>query len=149
MRLTTCLTLFIAITGLYAAFLALRVITFKRRLRKRTDDCCVAFAFPVAKIEEVDLFPAVQKEVSKLSLYKLGYKKPRLDDDIDYRKVDFFIKEIDKKNLTSLERASLNVCKRTADKFRFDFARDERDVMRDEISDAFSIIIKLYAKYLV
>lgn len=144
MRLTIYLTLFIAITGLYAAFLTLRVINLKRRLRKKTDDCCVAFASAVAKIEEVDLFPSIQKEVSKLSLYKLGYKKPRLDDDIDYRKADLFINEIDKQNLTSIERASLNVCKRTADKFRFDFTHCERD----EISDAFSIIIKLHAKYL-
>lgn len=144
MHLTTYLILFIAITGLYAAFLTLHYISFQRRLRKRTDDYCVAFTSAVAKIEEVDIEPSLQKEVSKLSLHKLGYKKPRLDDDIDYRKVDLFVNEIDKQNLTSIERASLNVCKRTLDRGRFDCARD----IRGEISDAFSIIIKLHAKYL-
>lgn len=144
MRLTTCLILFMAITGLYAAFSALCVVNLKRRFKKRTDDYCAAFTCAVAKIEEVDIEPSSQKEVSKLSLYKLGYKKPRLDDDIDYRKVDLFINEIDKKNLTSIERASLNVCKRTVDRSRFECTRSSRA----EIADAFSIIVKLHAKYL-
>lgn len=134
------------IAEVFGSLVLLFVLTrnpLRKARKKILNDCCVSSICKIAKIEEVDLQSESQKEVSSLRLYKIGYKKPRHDDDIDYRNLKILIDRIEEKDLTAIERASFNVCKSTL----FSDIYKTAPVNRKEFSDALIIIIKLYAKY--
>lgn len=143
MKINFFVFLIVEVFGSLFLFLVLTRNPLRKTRKKILNDCCVSSVYKIAKIEEVDLPNDVQKEVSSLPLYKIGYKKPRVDDSIDYRNLKILIDRIEEKDLTAIERASFNVCKSTILSDIHKTAPDNRK----EFSDALIIIIKLYAKY--
>lgn len=143
MKLNLSVLLIVEVLG--SLFLLFSIAKNFSKIKKKEilNDCCVSSIGKIAKIEEVDLSCDKQKEVSAFKLYKIGYKKPRLDDNVDYRNLKILIARIEEKSLTAIERASFNVCKSTL----FCNLRQPSTINREEFSDALTVIIKLYAKY--
>lgn len=131
----------VTITGLYEGFYEFLSV---KSSPNYTPEICVYYDNPLAVIAEVDLDKQSRKTVTKLSTEKLGSKKPRLDDALDYYEVTKYLDYLNSLDLSVIEKATLytseNVikrCKNTSVK--------ERE--RIELSDALSTIIKLYLKY--
>lgn len=131
----------VAITGLYEGFYEFLSV---KSSPNYTPEICVYYDKSLAVIDEVDLEKQSRKTVAKLSTEKLGSKKPRLDDALDYYEVTKYLDYLNSLDLSVVEKATLytseNVikrCKNTSVK--------ERE--RIELSDALSTIIKLYLKY--
>ncbi len=125
-----------AITGLYATFFALA----ERNLKKiSANDITVTLDKLVAKIEEVN-----GDNLIKLKTEKLGAKKPRVDDNINYYRLQEYIYKIKSKDLSPIERSTLKTCENTILHYKNTFMTEK---MRRDLCDCFLSIIKLHAKY--
>lgn len=81
--------------------------------------------------------------IYKLRTEKLGYKKPRLDDDINFRKAEKYFEELLKQNLSPIEKATLKVLYTKIKNYKnVEFT----DQIRLELCDAFTSFIKIRSK---
>lgn len=79
----------------------------------------------------------------KLKTEKLGGKKPRHDDNINYAKAIAYFDELLKEDLSPIEKATLKVLSGKIKKYK---TVEFSDQIRAELSDAFSSYIKIRAK---
>lgn len=81
--------------------------------------------------------------IYKLKTEKLCYKKPRLDDDINYRKVEKYFEDLLKENLSPIEKATLKVLYAKIKSYK---NVELTDQIRLELCDAFTSFIKIRSK---
>lgn len=131
----------VAITGLYEG---LYIFLSVKSNVNCAPEICVYYDNPLAVIDEVDLEKRSRKTAGKLTTEKLGSKKPRLDDALDYYEVTKYLDYLNSLDLSVIEKATLytseNVIKRCKN-------TNVKERERIELSDALSTIIKLYLKY--
>lgn len=131
----------IAITGLYAGILYfLNAFKTDKTLKK---ELCVSSSLPIAVIDEVEI-EGKGSNAEKIPTSKLGGRKQRLDDSIDYFAVKRYIETLYSKNLSIIEKATLFTCENTLKRYK---NIDVTDAFRQELSDALSTLFKLYSKY--
>ncbi len=131
----------LAITGLYAGILYL--FNALKTDIKLTKELCVSSSLPIAVIDEVEI-GGKYSDAEKIETGKLGSKKQRLDDSIDYFAVKKYIETLHTKNLSIIEKATLFTCENTFKRYKNIAVSD---AFRRELSDALSTLFKLYSKH--
>lgn len=141
----TCYVAFIltnvAITGLYEGFYEfLRA----KQPENYAHEICVYCDNPLAVIDEINLDNKPCKTVTKLSTEKLGSKKPRLDDAINYYEITKYLDYLNTLDLSVIEKVTLYTSENVFKKYK---NVNLKEWERIELSDALMTIIKLYLKY--
>lgn len=126
---------FCAIIGLYALFYRLAEANYTQR-DKCFDEITVALS-PIAEISEEPCALSLKTE-------KMGVKRPRFDDSINYLKAEEFFDLLKTKDLSPIEKATLSVCENTVKHYKNTLLNDWA---RNDLNNAFLTIVKLYAKY--
>lgn len=131
--------LYVAITGLYAAFYCLAEANYGKR-NKNLGEVTASLdrAIAILSEEEVDDAPV------KMQTEKMGCKKPRFDDNVNFQKAELMFDVLKSKDLSPIERATLKVCETTVKHYKNTVITDKT---RLELSNAFITLVKLYAKY--
>lgn len=134
---------FVAITVLYAGFYHFAVlhVTAKRLLK---GEATALLSTPVARIDEVPLYFEEDRDPVAIATQKLGSVKPRLDDKIDFFKVESIIKGLYKRELSPIDRATVEFCERTV-RHGKNAIMTER--LRRDLNEAFAELIKICARY--
>lgn len=162
-----------AITGLYAVFYHFAEKNYNKKARKNKELCVAiskALAtveeviLDIKNGEEIalnndynnrdfydkDYLRIAKREkddknvpIYKLKTEKLGYKKPRLDDDINFRKAEKYFEELLKQNLSPIEKTTLKVLYTKIKNYKnVEFT----DQIHLELCDAFTSFIKIRSK---
>ncbi len=161
-----------SITGLYAAFYHFAEKNYNKKVQKK-EELCVAFSKALATVEEVildmkngaeetfdnyvcddndfydkDYLSIASKDDKNIPIYKLKteklcYKKPRLDDDINFRKVEKYFEDLLKADLSPIEKATLKVLYAKIKSYK---TVELTDQIRLELCDAFTSFIKIRSK---
>lgn len=129
------------IIGLYAAFFVFVLLICIARWHTK-EEVTATLCPSIAEIEE---FPLDKNNlpVLKLKTDKLCIKKPRLDDRVNYFKLEEYIKELKQKPVPPVTLAEIEFCERVVKHLKNTILTD---VTRYELNEALSSLIKIGAK---
>ncbi len=127
----------VAITGLYAVFL------------KIAESLCDNFKpfkeltyTNLKRIAEVSEEEEKSYGVSRVLTEKSGVKRQRYDDGINYYKLQKLIDELNRCNLSPIEKATLNKCESSINRYKNTMITD---ISRRELCEAFLSLVKICA----
>ncbi len=131
--------LYVAITGLYAIFYYIAEVNYGKR-EKNFGEVTASLDRAIATLveEEADDAPI------RMQTEKMGCKKPRFEDNVNFRKAEAMFDLLKSKDLSPIERATLKVCENTVKHYKNTVISDDA---RIKLCNAFLTLVKLYAKY--
>lgn len=130
---------FVVITGIYAGFYNFAKSLF---VSTKINDVTATLCSPIANVDEV----VIQDDgkVLKVKTGKMGVKKPRLDDDLNYFNIEKLLKDINSQQLTPVDGARLKVYEKTIKHYKNVVLTDDG---RREINNTLLNLVKLKSKY--